>query len=261
MTLDDAPSPPSPGPVTPPFHLTPPVNVDLSAFSQYVFHQANVPSTTKGKYMHLLTSDRCLTSADIIDSHLVAIGTGLQGLIPDICEQEELEKEQATADFFNKLDAAEHESSLFPSPYAPETPASQTQAIREYDYTRGGPKDALTGTIAASLDGLDRAILGIGEYAEPQDAVQFHVAVRPNLKPNPAKERIQEKASIKSMTVKWIKHRQGKGQPISINTQATNSTTSCKLPSSSALFLMLTLASFETCSSRVIRYEVRSPGQ
>ena len=56
MTLDDAPSPPTPGPVTPPFHYTPPVNVDLSTFSQYVFHPANVPFTTKGKSQPQISS-------------------------------------------------------------------------------------------------------------------------------------------------------------------------------------------------------------
>ena len=229
MTLDDAPSPPSPGPVTPPFHYTPPVNVDLSAFSQYVFHQANVPFTTKGKFPTHVTSTHCLTFPDVIDSHLVAIGTGLQGPIPDIDVQAALEQEQATTDFFNKLDAEETETPLFPSPCAPEPPAAQSHNVKEYDYSRGIPKEALTGTTAASLDGLDRAILGIGEYAECQD--DFQVAVKPMLKPKSPKQKIQEKTTIKSLTSKWIKRRQGKGQPISINTQASNTTSSCKLPS------------------------------
>ena len=259
MTLDDAPSPPSPGPVTPRFHYTPPVNVDLSAFSQYVFHQANVPFTTKGKFQAPMPTKQCLILPDVIDSHLVAISTGLQGPIPDIDEQAALGQGQATTDFFNKLDAEETEDSFFLSPYAPETMTGQSQNVKEYDYSRGIPKEALTGTTAASLDGLDRAILGIGEHAECQDDVQ--VAVKPMLKPKSPKEKMQETTTIKSLTSKWIKRRQGKGQPISINTQASNSTNSCKLPSSSIPFTMLTLPSFEACSSRLFRYEVRSSSQ
>ena len=58
MVLDDAPSPPSPGPITPPYHLTPDVNVDLSAFSQFVFHQANVPFNCRGMFIALLLMRR-----------------------------------------------------------------------------------------------------------------------------------------------------------------------------------------------------------
>ena len=228
MVLDDAPSPPSPGPVTPPFHLTPPVTVDLSAFSQYIFHQANVPYTTKGKSERRISRIQSLILSDIVDSHLVAIGTGLQGPIPDINEQEELEKEQATASFFDG--AKDSESPFFPSPFAPETPFDQTTGAKEYDYTQGIPTEKLTGTTAASLDALDRAILIVGEYAEyPEDVEPVPAAVKPMLKPTSPKAKVQEKASIKSLTAKWIKRRQDKGQTISIDTSATNTTTSCKL--------------------------------
>ena len=260
MTLDDAPSPPSPGPVTPPFHYTPPVHVDLSAFSQYVFHQANVPFTAKGKSQPQISSTECLTFPDVIDSHLVAIGTGLEGPVPDIDEQAALEHEQATTDFFNKLDAEETETPRFPTPYTPETSAGQSQNANEYNYSRGIPKAALTGTTAASLDYLDGPLLGIGEHVESHDGVQSSVAVKPMLKPKSPKEKIQDTTSIKSLTSKWIKRRQGKGQPISINTQASNSTTSCKSPTL-MLFTVLTVSSFEACSSRFLRYEVRGPSQ
>jgi hypothetical protein len=79
-----------------------PMVLDTSTAAQFAFAMAGIDLDTKGKSSldsHLLFTVTENILLDIVDNHLAALGTGLEGHL-SVDEAEELEKQKATEEFY-----------------------------------------------------------------------------------------------------------------------------------------------------------------